>query len=207
MPFSTNRHMDEEQIEKYSMGAVSEEESALLDEHLLTCGFCRNRVTKSDDYVVAMQGASWHSRRQQRQPKAGRRFFPRLIPFFPAASLIAAAGLIGLVAMAGLRPWERETAQVFAVNLVATRGAGIEARAPAGRALVLNLELAGLPVQPSYRVETVDRLGKVVWQGTVPSQDSKAAASLSGMPAGVYFVRVYAASGELLREYGLDVQG
>ena len=96
---------------------------------------------------------------------------------------------------------------MFAVNLVATRGADIEARAPAGRALVLNLELAGLPAQPSYRVETVDRLGRVVWQGTVPSEDSKAVALLPGMPAGIYFVRVYTASGELLREYGLDVEG
>ena len=201
MALNSNRHMDENEIEGYSMGAVSDGERARFDEHLLICESCRSRVAKSDDYLAAMQGASWRMRRQPPEPAPSRRFFPRLIPFF------AAAGLVALVAIAGLRPWARVTAPMFAVSLEAMRGAGIDARAPAGRALLLNLQLAGLPVQASYRVETVDRVGKVVWQGTVPAQDSTAAAALPGMPAGVYFVRVYASSGELLREYGLEVQG
>jgi len=207
MALNSNRHMDEEQIESYSMGAVSEEESARFDEHLLICEFCQNRVTNSDDYVAAMQGAGLRSRWRSPKSEVRRRFFPRLIPIFSAVGLIAAAGLISLAALGGWRPLVRETAPVFAVSLEATRGTGIDARAPAGRALLLNLELAGLPAQPSYGVETVDRLGKVVWKGTVPSQDSKAVASIPGMPAGVYFIRVYGSSGELLREYGLDVQG
>ena len=202
MAFNTNRHMDEDEIEKYSMGAVSEEECARFDEHLLICEFCRNRVTKSDDYVVAMQGAGLHLRRQHWKPEANRRRFPRLSPFFYTLGLAAAVVLVALVALGGLRPWARETAPAFAVNLEATRGAGIEAQAPAGRALLLNLDLAGLPAQPSYRVEAVDRLGRVVWQGTVPSQDSKASAWLPGMPAGVYFVRVYAVPGNCCANTG-----
>ena len=201
MALNSNRHMDEDEIESYSMGAVSEEESARFDEHLLICESCQNRVTRSDGYIAAMQGASWRMRRQPPEPEPSRWLFPRLIPFF------AVAGLVALVAIAGLRPWARVAAPIFAVSLEATRGAGIDARAPAGRALLLNLELAGLPVQASYRVETVDRLGTVVWKGTVPAQDSRAAAALPGMSAGVYFVRVYSSAGELLREYGLDVQG
>ena len=74
MAFNSNRHMDEDEIEKYSMGAVSEEESARFDEHLLICEFCRNRVTASDDYVVAIEGAALHSRRHERRPEANRRF-------------------------------------------------------------------------------------------------------------------------------------
>jgi len=205
MALNSNRHMEEDEIESYSMGAVSEEECARFDEHLLVCEFCRNRVAKSDERVTAMQGAALRFR-GRRAPVVTRRLIPRLIPFLSAAGLIA-AGWVGFVAIGGVRPWVRGTAPAFAIHLEATRGAGIEARAPAGRALLLNLDLAGLPAQLSYRVETVDRVGKVVWQGSVPSQDAKAAAALPGMPVGVYFVRVYAASGELLREYGLDVQG
>jgi hypothetical protein len=195
MAFNTNRHMGEDEIEKYSMRAVSEEESARFDEHLLICEFCRNRVTTSDDYVVAMHSASLHLRRQQTKPEGSRRFFPRLSPFFYAVGLAAAIVLVALVELGGLRPWARETAPAFVVNLEAMRGAGIEARAPAGRAVLLNLELSGLPVRPSYRVEAVDRLGRVVWQGSVPPRDSKAVAWLPAMPAGIYFVRVYAPSG------------
>jgi len=54
MALNSNRHMEEDEIESYSMGAVSEEECARFDEHLLVCEFCRNRVAKSDERVTAM---------------------------------------------------------------------------------------------------------------------------------------------------------
>ena len=195
-----DRHLEDGEIENYCMGAVSEEDSARYDEHLLICESCRNRVTASDEYVSAMQGAALQSRRQSRRAEIRRTFFPRLIPIFSAAALL------GLIALAAVRPWVRSAGPAVAINLEATRGAGIEARAPAERELLLNLQLAGLPTQSSYRVEAVDRLGKVVWQGVVASQDAKAVASVPRKPAGTYFVRVYGASGELLREYGLELQ-
>src|SRR6185369_2599444 len=102
-----------------------------------------------------------------------RRFIPRMIPVLSAASLLA-------LAVVGLRYTGHGSSPAIAVNLEATRGAGIDAHAPAGRGLLLNLELSGLPAQESYRVEAVDRLGKVVWQGNVGARDSKAAASLPG---------------------------
>jgi hypothetical protein len=200
MALNSNRHMDDDEIESYSMGAVSEEESAQFDGHLLICESCRKKVKKSDDYVAAMRGAALRARGYPRGPGITPRSFPRLLPFLSAAALLAMAAIVGS------HFWVRGTMPAFAVNLEATRGPGIDARAPAGRPLVLNLDLSGLSALPSYRVETVDRLGKVVWQGSVAPQDSKAAASLPGVSPGVYFVRVYTPSGELLREYGLDVQ-
>jgi hypothetical protein len=199
MALNTDRHMERDEIERYSMGAITEEESAPFDEHVLICEFCRNRVTESDDYVAAMQGAGGRLR-HSRNLEARRRFFPRLIPLF------SAAGLIVLVALATLWLGNRATATpAYAVNLVSTRGSGIDAKAPPGRALNLSLELTGLPTQPSFRVEMVDRLGTVVWRGTAQPRDSKAAVSVPGMPGGIYFVRVYAPPGELLREYGIEV--
>jgi putative zinc finger protein len=205
MAFDSNRHMADDEIESYSMGVASEEETARFEEHLLICEACQRRVGESDDQVAAMQGAGLRFRERSRQSQNSQPFSRRL-PFLGALGLVAAGSMVALVSLGGLRPWLHGASPAFAVNLQATRGAGIEARAPAGRPLRLNLELSGLPVQESYRVEAVDRMGKKVWEGTAPPQDSKAAASLPGMSAGIYFVRVYAPSGELLREYGLNVE-
>ncbi|HEY2018483.1 MAG TPA: T9SS type A sorting domain-containing protein [Bryobacteraceae bacterium] len=196
-------HLDEEQFEKYSMGAVSEQESAQFEEHLLICESCRRKVTETDNYIAAMHGASRRMRESEKQ-EARAPIFPRLIPLFSAAVLIV------VVVLVGLRMGNRASlAPPLAVNLVSTRGAGIDAKAPPHRPLMLNLELTGLPLQPSYRVEMVDSLGKVVWNGMAPSNHSVATASVPGNPVGVYFVRIYgsqgAASGELLREYGIDL--
>lgn len=199
MGLNTDRHMDEDEIERYSMGSMTEEESARFDEHLFICELCRNRVAKSDDYVAAMQGASL---RLRRPPKPSRvRFFSRPVTFFPVLGLIVLAGLVSL--------WlGRRVAATppFAVYVAATRGAGIDAKAPRGRPLILNLELSGLAALPSFRVEMVDRVGAVVWSGTAQSRDAKAEVSVPGMSGGVYFVRVYGSSGKLLREYGIEIQ-
>jgi hypothetical protein len=199
--------LDEEEIEKYSLGDITEEQSSRFEEHLLICESCQNRVTKSDSYVAAMQGAARIRRESLKTGRHGwgtRRLTP---PLAAAASvlLLAAAGLWWVNGPAKGR--NRVTVEPASViNLVATRGNGIEAKAPAGRTLTLQLDLSGLPPEPSFRLELVDALGKGVWQGPVASQDSKAVASVPQMAGGLYFLRAYAPSGKLLREYGLEVE-
>ena len=58
MTLDSNRHMDADEIESYSMGTLPEEERDRFEEHLLICEFCRNRVEKSDDYIAAMREAA-----------------------------------------------------------------------------------------------------------------------------------------------------
>jgi anti-sigma factor RsiW len=64
-----NRHMNAEQVEKYSLGELSDEEAALFDEHLLLCEACRTNVEASDAYVAAMREAASLIRRQTGQAK------------------------------------------------------------------------------------------------------------------------------------------
>src|SRR6266567_6194796 len=110
MALNNNRHMDEDEIESYSMGAVSEEQSARFDEHLLVCESCRNKVKKSDDYVAAMRAAALRSRRYPRGPGITRRSFPGLLPFLSAAAVLVVA------AMVGSRFWVHGTVPAFAIN-------------------------------------------------------------------------------------------
>jgi hypothetical protein len=198
---SANCHMDEEEIERYSMGAMSEGAIALFEEHLLMCESCQCRLAETDVYVSAMREASVRLRTGPLKRGLPWLRFPRLVP--------ALAGMALVVVAAGL--WinrlDRGEAHPFAVDLAATRGASIEAQAPAGRWLLLRLDLANLTASPAYRLEMVDRSGNRVWQATVTARGSKADFKVPGTPSGVYFVRVYRPSGELLREYGFEVEG
>jgi len=191
--------MDGDEVERYSMGTICETESARFEEHLLVCELCRNRVTETDEQSAALHRAAMHWRRQPRRESL-RVWFPWLLPAFSAVCL---AGLLVLV---GLWLGSRTSAkQAYAVNLISTRGAGIAAQAPKNRPLNLGLEVTGIAVHPSLRVEIVDRQGTAVWEGMADPRDSKAVVSVPGMHDGTYFVRVYAPSGDLLREYGLDI--
>lgn len=195
-----NCHIDEEEIERYSMGAMPEGAIAPFEEHLLTCESCQVRLAQTDVYVSAMRQASARLRRGPLKRGLPWLRLPRLVP--------ALVGMAVVMVAAGLwlsRP-DMGEAHPFAVDLAATRGAAIEAKAPAGRWLLLRLDLASLPASSGYRLEMVDRSGNRVWQAAVPAGGSKADVKVPGTQPGVYFVRVYGPSGELLREYALEAE-
>jgi hypothetical protein len=117
--------------------------------------------------------------------------------------LVAVAAGIVVVAGFAVRWFGSQPAEI-AVNLVATRANGAESIAPAGAPLRLHPDLTGLAPGPLYRMEVVDRNGARVWRGElIPPQESVAVARQG---AGTYFVRIFTASGDLLREYGLEIR-
>ena len=196
-----NYHVDDEELERYSMGAMPEAAIAPFEEHLLVCEPCQLRLAQTDAYVGAMRQASARLRTEPLKRGLPWLRFPRLIP--------ALAGMAVAIVAAGLwigRP-DMGEAHPFAVDLEATRGAAIEARAPAGRWLLLRLDLANLPASSSYRLEMVDRFGSRIYQATVAAQGSRAGFMVPGTQPGIYFVRLYRPPGELLREYGFEVEG
>jgi hypothetical protein len=54
----TVQHIAEDSLEQYAMGAVPEPEVAPLEEHLLICAACQDRLQAADDYVAAMRAAA-----------------------------------------------------------------------------------------------------------------------------------------------------
>jgi anti-sigma factor RsiW len=191
MIYKIQKHMDPEELEKYSMGDLPDAEAARIEEHLLVCEACRQRVAGTDDYVASMSRAARAMRQKQIDPRW--RF---------AAMLAAAACFLVLVGVALRGPVTRPPE--VAVSLMAMRANGIGATAPAGRLMRLQPDLTGLDQGKPYRVEVVDRNGGQVWSGQlVPPQDS---VRVAAQARGLYFVRISSAGGELLREYGLDVK-
>jgi len=53
-----DRHIDEAEIERYSLGSMSEEEAAPIEEHVLLCDSCQVLLAETDSYIEAMRRAA-----------------------------------------------------------------------------------------------------------------------------------------------------
>ena len=185
---------DDDRIEQYSRQTLPPEEAARLEEHLLVCESCQARLAAEDAYAHAMRHAALQL---YREPEESERGYP--LPWFFRP--LAVVAMLLLMAAAGWH-WVRSSAPVpaVAISLEALRGSQPGSKAPAGRPLALQADLSGLPAAASYPLQLVDRDGRAVWKG------STSAATIPPQLPGQYFLRVYSAEGELLREYGLDVE-
>jgi hypothetical protein len=188
--------MDAEELERFSLGRASVEETERFEEHLLICTNCRDRFEESERYVSAMRAASADLIREEAE-KPARRSWPRLLP------LVACAALLAIVVAAVLR-FNSNPAPLLAVQLTAVRGTVPGGTVPAGRSMALTPDLIGIATPGPYRLEVVDERGATEWQGAY--NPAMGPAYVPAQRAGTHFVRVYSNSGELLREYGLDVR-
>jgi hypothetical protein len=135
--------------------------------------------------------------------------------FWPA--LAWGAGIVGILAVGlGVLSWSLlvvppSAPMADSVALQTWRGGSGEGMAEARPNRPLNLSIDSRETASStaelgpYRMEVVDTAGKQIWTGTaISSVSGRIAARMEkGLAVGVYWVRLYAPSGKLLREYGL----
>jgi len=199
--FADDRHATDDVLERYAMGRLYGAEFAEVEEHLLVCEDCQDRLAREDllRQHVRLGGIAL----QQSRGRAPWRF-PK--PVW-AAGLAAAA----LLVYAGIawRPSSRPSAQPAVIFLQATRGADDPAGAvPARKPFTAVLDLTGLRPFPEYQVEIADAAGNSVFRSSGTPQNNKLPATLpKGLVAGTYYIRVYTPARELLREYPLAVHG
>lgn len=207
MQSSFQGHASEDALERYSLGSASEAEAEAFEEHLLVCPECQDRLAEMDVFVRATRLAA---RNLQERPETRWGLLPHLA--FPRRVWISAmAGLATVLASAGLWSLLRPgNVQPVTVGLASVRGHDqpFGARAPAGRPLRLQLDAAGLPEEPPYRVEIVDANGRTVHEVAVPGAGESLEAAVPSLRPGRYWVRLYspAAPRVLLREFGLTAQ-
>ncbi len=192
-----HRHVDAEELERYSMGASSEDAESPIEEHLLTCATCQDRLRETDEYLRVMRASSFRLRRDA--TAAGQHQF-QVQAWFPVLVAVACALIVVLAAPRFIR----QTGPAVAVSLTAMRGDGTGNIAPTGTDLVVRPDLTGLPEEASYRLVIVDQTGHVVRQGKLMRE--RKAIQVPGLDSGLYFVRVYLPAGDLLREYGLRIR-
>jgi hypothetical protein len=51
-------HIGEDDLEQYAMRTIPESACATLEEHLLICEDCRDRLEATDEYVAAIRAAA-----------------------------------------------------------------------------------------------------------------------------------------------------
>ncbi len=200
-------HIDEDVLEAYSLGRIANNEASVLEEHLLICRACQERLEQTDDFVRAFPIAARGCPPPFNAAAERSRFRQWLSVGWRPAPMTAALALAAM-AVVTLAPRAVNVTPAVDVRLAALRGPEPSGAVvvPANRSLRLDLDAQALPAA-SYHIELADARGRLLWRSPAPAaveQESIRATVTRQIPAGLYWVRLYdPASGELAREYGL----
>ena len=195
-------HVPEEELEQYCLGGLTDAKCSSLEEHLLLCEACRVRLTETENFIAAVREAGRRVAAEDAKTgavaaAAGRTWRGSWVGH--VAPVVLAAVLVVSGAVWFSHRYSAPAPSPFVVELTAVRGAA-PGQAPAGRPLLLKLDLTGLNDGQPFAVEVVDAAGSRV------TQFPAGAPRLNALAAGSYFVRIYTSSGNLLREYALSVR-
>lgn len=215
-------HASEELLEEYSFGRICEPQLGQLEEHLLICLECQSALDDIEEYKVFMKAglASFERERRARLvplKSAAQLELPGPSPLglWKALSLNSALPLLAaalLLLVAGTTVWRIRAplarAPIISVRLVAMRGGEASvASIPAGHPADLVFNRTDLPPDPSYQAEVVNSSGRRVWSGNVRIADRDLSIRLDQpLRAGIYWVHLNSSGGQLLREFGLNVE-
>jgi hypothetical protein len=197
-------HGTEEQLELYARGKLSPAQTIEMEEHLLVCPECLERVDANEQWTVAVREALSDDPRME--PWANWLRWPvfQWFGFRWVQVGLAAAGIFG-IGLAIFPEGGPLMAPVAYVQLAAVRGEMITVQ----RAREFDLTLTDAPASKgdmAFRVQVVDAGGTPEWDGTAPRTAKGLEIQVKkALRAGNYFVRLYAPDGRMLHEYGLRV--
>jgi len=200
-------HPTEDLLEEYSFGRVLEPALAPLEEHLLDCTLCQDRLLAVDEYTALMKAGIAAIEREGAVAGASPRFaIPRAPVVLAGAAMLL---LVGVTIGWRLQPAAAVTfTSAMTVPLTALRGGDGDgvARAPFGRPLDLTVERRDLPGADAYRLEVVSSSGQLLWSGAAQVEAQRLSARVTTRLApGAYWVRLYAGD-QLRREFGLRIE-
>ncbi|MBS1985079.1 MAG: hypothetical protein JST16_12995 [Bdellovibrionales bacterium] len=203
-------HIEENSLELYAMGRLPEEQTCSLEEHLLLCEDCQDRLAQFDEFLRAFRHVTQRSPEPELNP--WHRFREAIGAVFSMRPMYAfGAVATAALALVILVPREQQTLGTYQVALESTRSASNPAVAsvPPQHKLDLKLDLRGVPKKDRYQVTIADAEGETVFTASAEPQNQQLPVSTDkGLRAGQYWVRVSepAAPHALLREYSLTVK-
>lgn len=191
-------HIEASLLSAYITGALREPDIATVEEHLLLCESCRQRLDEQEHDYVAREAARRIRAREKSRPE-----FKRFQKASAWTALIAASIALVIFVTPRITP-----APYIDIQLQSARGPGGGiTTATAGRPLRLHINVSQLSVQPRFHVEIADARGGVVWQSTPQLSNSQLIAPVDKkLSRGGYWVRLYGAQSQLLREFGLRLE-
>ncbi len=205
-------HPTDDELEMYSMGRASELETIRIEEHVLLCGYCQDRLQDADEFVALMKDTTNEiaAREDAALDKQGRaRTVAGAVermgtPVITGLAAIVAV-TIGFAVYQNQRAVSTPTGEA-AIHLVANRGAGMTPVIGSNASSVLlSMDTSGLP-EERLAVVVVAEDGSPVWASQVEPRNNRALASVrQSLRAGQYFCRLSSKS-VLLREFAFRVQ-
>lgn len=210
--------LTEQEIEEFLFNRLSGVTREVIEEHLLVCQKCLDRVEAEEDYVNQMKLAAREVERETLEraysgaaPSQG--WAGRLAAWFgmkrPRTWMLAVASLLvaGAVSLFQFRGYSNGVEEV---SLELYRSGALITEAKAKRPLRLTIPVEDL-APGEYRMELVNATGKVEASGSVRASEGKIRWDLKKkLDAGNYWVRVQevraGGEGELVREFGLRLK-
>jgi len=206
-------HPSEEILEEYVLLRLPQTLAVQIEEHLLICPSCQDAAGATEQFVSALRAAvrypnvapypapDWSPIRSRGRRVA--RAFGRLA----SSPMLAPVLLLAILGLLVILRHPHTPLEPVAVSLSSLRGLDPQSQVPSGKPLQLKIEAPDLSLGKEYRVEVVDTAGGVVWKGAVMPTDGKLAATMpQPLGNGMYWVRLYGANSELLREFGLSAK-
>jgi hypothetical protein len=210
-------HISDAALENYSLDHLAEPELEVVEEHILICPTCQDRLTEIDDFVRTFRMAHAHLEEVGTggQPTIGDGWLaePANAVYAPPqawfqrpaiwAGLAFAVGLLAMIPV--LSRTGPQSTTVTTIALVAQRGATGPAAVPAGR-VALQLDLRGVNEDP-LRIEVATWDGRKLWSRSVGLAEAIQSVSPDmRFTEGQYWIRVRAErEPALLREFSLKV--
>jgi hypothetical protein len=198
-------HPDEEMLELYALGRLDEPELGEVEEHILVCAGCQERLDEATQFAGLMREATANVAVAAPVEAAWKKWLR--LDWLPVPMPALAGAMAILIAVLVWQPWRAAgPAELRAVELATMRGEATGAVAVSGFALDLKLDVAGLETAGAT-AQIVEASGGLVAEGTITVDGGRATMRyLPGLKAGQYWVRLKK-SGETLREYSLTVRG
>ena len=189
-------HIDENLLDQYAMGQLRSGSVEAIEEHLLECRYCQERLMAADEFVGLFRAAAIQ-------------LDARPLPLWqrlhqvPALTWSAAVVMATVVTFVSLE-FRKPPVVPETVLMQAFRGpeAATAVRASKPVRLVFDLRLPG--DSRDYEFEIVNLLGTRVMGSQVEFTQGRLTVLVEKLEAGSYWARIYRKVGrELIAEYGL----
>ena len=200
---TSDSHPTGEHLELYSLGRLSETETAHVEEHLLICETCRQELAETDEYVRIMKQALPLATAQE--PARAASWWHQLFAL-PRPVWAAAAGVAALLIFIPIYRDRNYAPAVLELKAVRSER---RVTAPSDRPLILQLSREGVEAQGTATAVIVDGSGAEVWSGPAVVQNGHWTAKPDRkLASGMYWVRVFggAERNQPLREFQLNVR-
>jgi len=197
-------HGSDDQLEQYSLGRLSSSDVEVLEEHLMICTVCQERLDGVADFALGMREVLETDPVPVADAPPKRPLKTSWFDWVRRPAFSMALGFAALILVIGIFSTGRtKFAPSASLQLTAMRGE-MPFTVPARQ---FELTLSDAPREGGpFHIEVVNEMGLSMWRGLAPSGPDGVHVNVQQkLDPGGYFVRIYSADGKVLREYGFRV--